>query len=361
MARNIIKSNNVVVGVQDSANAFKTTNSNLKLYKLVQDYNYSIQLPHGNLKQLGAQGYTSQDLFQHPDVELGFSYIPEPLMSNEQYGKFITTFPTSRFLPMFSGTLENDTNFYVLITENQQDDALDDLTFDTLLNLTGWNAIAFGNCFPTTYGLSYSVGTFPIVSTNYICSNVAFENLTGTSMLMPAIDLTGGNNDNVGHSRFRFEEDSSDDSNPPIPNPTNTGSNVTLQNLQVGGQNLSGIHFIQSLDMSVDLPRVSSYGLGNNFAYTRKAQLPANGRFSVSSLVSGLESGILTGVLKNDENYDFQLEIEASGRRMIYQIEDAKLGSYNYGMSVNGQMSFDAEFSFSVTEKRGLKISGESY
>ena len=46
---------------------------------------------------------------------------------------------------------------------------------------------------------------------------------------------------------------------------------------------------------------------------------------------------------------------------MIYQIEDAKLGSYNYGMAVNDHMTFDAEFSFEVTETKGLKISGTSY
>jgi hypothetical protein len=46
---------------------------------------------------------------------------------------------------------------------------------------------------------------------------------------------------------------------------------------------------------------------------------------------------------------------------MIYQIEDARLVSYNYSMPVNNQMAFDAEFSFEVTETKGLKLSGSYY
>ena len=42
-------------------------------------------------------------------------------------------------------------------------------------------------------------------------------------------------------------------------------------------------------------------------------------------------------------------------------IEDAKLISCNYSMPVNNQMTFDAEFSFEVTETKGLKFSGTSY
>ena len=113
--------------------------------------------------------------------------------------------------------------------------------------------------------------------------------------------------------------------------------------------------------MNVNLPRVSNYGLGNDFAYGRQAQLPAEGTFEVSSLVSGLDSGVLTGVLNNDESYDFQLVLASGSKKMIYQIEDAKLNSYNYGMSVSQNMTFDASFSFNVTETHGLKLSGTAY
>ena len=246
---------------------------------------------------------------------------------------------------------------------HQQDDVLPSIQAGAPNNLTGFNVIAFGNCFPTTYGLSYSIGTFPVVSTNYVCSNAVFENVTGTSMQLPAINLESGNDNEVGISVFNFGSGVGikDGQTGIIVNPTNTGSSISLENLQVGGQALSGLHYVQSLDMSVDLPRVSNYGLGSDFAFGRQAQLPAKGTFEVSSLVSGLDSGVLTGVLNNDSSYNFELVLEASGKKMIYQIEDAKLNSYNYGMSVSQNMTFDAVFSFDVTEEAGLKLSGTAY
>ena len=113
--------------------------------------------------------------------------------------------------------------------------------------------------------------------------------------------------------------------------------------------------------MNVQLGRVSNYGLGSDYAYGRKAQLPAQGTLAVSSLVSGLNDGAVTGVLNNDSKYDLALVLEESGKRMIYQIEGARLNGYSYGMPVNDQMTFDANFSFEVTETYGLKLSGQYY
>tara|TARA_R100000008_G_scaffold86434_1_gene79519 strand:+ start:1052 stop:2146 length:1095 start_codon:yes stop_codon:yes gene_type:complete len=364
MARDIVKSNIAAVAVNHgSTNAFSTSNLGLRLYMGVQDFNYSINLSRQNQKQLGTQDYSFREINNQPDVELGVSYLANSACSNEMNGGFVgeSAFFT-RFNNFFSGTLENSTNFYVFFDPNQSSDIFNTLTFDeSLINLSGFDAIAFGNCFPATYGISYAVGTLPIVSTNYICSNVVFENITGTTMQSPAINLTGGNNNGVGLCEFEFEEQVTNDADPLVLNPADTGSTVTLQNLQVGGQPLSGVHAIQSLDMSVDLPRVPSYGLGNDYAYNRKAQLPANGRFSVSSLVSGFNEGSLTGILKNDQNYDFQLVLASGSKKLIYQIEDAKLNSYNYGMGLNEMMTLDAEFGFEVTETKGLKVSGTLY
>jgi len=367
MARNIIKSNIAAVAVQNADQAFNTIASApdgvpLRLYMGVQGLNYSIGLNHQGLKQVGSQEFVSNEIMQQPDVELEISYLAQPALSNELYGKFVSESALeiySKFINLFSGTAEKSTNFYVFIDPNQDSDMLDSLTFDeTLIDLTGCNAIAFGNCYPTTYGISYGIGDLPVVSTNYICSNVLFENVTGTSMQLPAINLTGGNNDNVSFCALEFEANTTDDSTPVLVNPTDAQSSVTLQNIQVGGQPLSGVYLVQAVNMSVDLSRVSNYGLGNDFAYGRKATLPANGSFSVSSLVSGLESGVLTGLLGSESGYDFQLVLASGSKKMAYQIEDAKLTSYSYSLPLNNQMTFDADFSFEVTETKGLKLSG---
>jgi len=364
MARNIIKSNIAVIAAQDATEAWSTSDQSVILYKLAQNFDYSVSFPRQNSKQLGGQELVYRGFFQQPDVQLNISYIPEPSFWNEVMGRFIDTTEDDwedGFKNMFDTT--DSTNLYVFVGGDQTDDFLDKITFFSSLDLSGDSAIAFGNCYPTSYSLNYGVGTLPVVSTSYICSNVVFDNLTGTSMEMPAINLTGGNNDNVGRCDFIFGmlPTASDPKKPPVVNPTDPNSSITLQNLQVGGQNISGLHFVQSVDMSVELPRVSDYGLGSDFAYGRKPQFPAQGSFNVSSLVSGFESGSITGVLNNDESYDFQLVLASGSVKMIYQIEDAKLDSLKYEMPVNELMPFSAAFSFEVTQTKGLKISGTYY
>jgi len=365
MARNIIKSYNAIVAAQDATVAFSTANQGLKLHKIAQGLDYSINYPRQALKQVGSQDLAANDFYQVPDVNLNITYIPEPNFSNELQGRFIDTRPNTDFENFFTPSDANDsTNFYVLINEKGEDSFLSKLSYGSSLNLNKDQAIAFGNCFPTSYSLSYSIGNLPVVSTSYLGSNAVFANLSTTSMQMPSVNLTGGNNNGVGNCLFNFALDlsSSDlDKKPPVVNPDNTNSDIVLQNLQVGGQPISGKHLVQSVDMSVGVGRVSSYGLGNDYPFSRKRQFPAEGSFSVSSLVSGMDVGNMTGVLNSDENYQFDLKLEASGKQMIYRIEDAKLNSYNYSMSVNGTMSYDAQFSFKVTQTKGLKVSGTYY
>jgi hypothetical protein len=366
MARNIIRSNNAIVATQVSTTAFSTNNKDLKLHKLAQTFDYSIDYSRQQSKQIGSQDLSTNNIYNQPDASLNISYIPEPNFSNEVQGRFLNSTPKDEFKNMFDADDSQDsTNFYVLVSENQEDSFIDSINFGTPTNdFDGNDAIAFGNCFPLSYSLSYSIGDLPKVNTSYICSNAVFDNLTGTSMQMPAINMTGGNNDNVGRCQFYFRQDlltEALEKAPPIVNQTNTGSDVTLQNLQVGGQEISGSHLVQSVNMNVAIPRVSAYGLGNDYAFGRKRQFPAKGTFAVSSQVSGFESGAMTGVLNSDELYQFDLTLEASGKSMVYRIEDAKLGSYNYSMDVNGRMNFDANFTFQVTQNKGLKLSGTYY
>ena len=48
MARNIIKSFNAIVAAQDATVAFSTANQGLKLHKITQGLNYSIDYPYYN-------------------------------------------------------------------------------------------------------------------------------------------------------------------------------------------------------------------------------------------------------------------------------------------------------------------------
>lgn len=468
MPRNIIKSNNAIVAVSTGTEAFSTDTEDMNLFNAVQNTSFAIAIEHQPSKQIGTQDFSLNDVFIQPDVELTFSYYPEPKLENEVHGNFIKTVDSyNNSIQAFSGTLENNTNFYLLNNPDQELDTLnlinlkgagsttnytvtvqsvgggnryfidgvqqptleltegntyvfdwsaatshpvrfsttsdgthgggseytvgvtkDDGNHKTTIvvadgaptlyyycqyhagmggqantpsaanNLNNFESAAFGNCFLNSYGLTYGVDSLPTVTTSYICSNMKFEGLTGTSMTSPAINLESGNANNVGRARFMFITGTK---NPVLVNPKNSDSTITLQNLQAGGQNLSGIHFVQSLDLSVALQRTSSYGLGSDHAYNRKAQMPAQGTFNVSSLVSGYDDGTISGILANETDYTFDLVLDGSGKDISYSIDGAKLESFNYSLPVNGIMTFNASFTFEVTEKRGLRLSGTYY
>ena len=355
MSRNILKSNNSFVGSSnlDDKQAFHTGDKNLNLFNLTQTASFSVDLPHERLKQLGSNNYAVNDPFTQPDVQLSISYIPNADLNNERHNFFRTG---TNLTPALSGSTNASTNFYIFNDPDQGEDAFTDLTLSSDLNLSGYEILAFGNAFLTDYSVNYEIGGMPLVATSYICSNMKFENATGTSMESVAINLESGNNDSVGRCNFNFANGSK---TPTIVRPVgNNQSSVTMQNLQVGGQVLSGLHLLQSVNLNVSLPRISSYGLGSDYAYNRKFQSPAQGSFTASSLVSGFSEGDITGVLNNESGYSFDLVFKSGSQECLYRVENAKLESYSYSMAVNGEMSFDSSFSFPVTEDGGLLISG---
>ena len=336
MSRAIIQSQKAIVAASNDTGSFKTTNIDLNLINNVQNASFSIAFPHEKSKQLGSQNFSIDNTFIQPDVELTLSYIPEAKLQNEINSNFISgsnSYATS--VQALAGSLPKNTNFLIINSPDDGKDALDSVTVGgSAVDLTGFEAAAFGNCFLTSYGLTYGVNSLPIVTTSYVASNAKFEKLTGTSMESPAINLLQGNNNNVGLLNFTFDNGTKD---PKVPTPNDSNSSISFENLQVGGQAISGSHLVQSVDMSVALQRVSNYGFGSDFSYDRKAEMPANGSFSISSLVSGYGNGNITGVLDTEQKYKFDLILSASSSH-DYAID----GTFSEGYSAGNWSSSNA-------------------
>ena len=336
MSRAIIQSQKAIVAASNDTGSFKTTNIDLNLINNVQNASFSIAFPHEKSKQLGRQDFSIDNTFIQPDVELTLSYIPEAKLQNEINSNFISgsnSYATS--VQALAGSLPKNTNFLIINSPDDGKDALDSVTVGgSAVDLTGFEAAAFGNCFLTSYGLTYGVNSLPIVTTSYVASNAKFEKLTGTSMESPAINLLQGNNNNVGLLNFTFDNGTKD---PKVPTPNDSNSSISFENLQVGGQAISGSHLVQSVDMSVALQRVSNYGFGSDFSYDRKAEMPANGSFSISSLVSGYGNGNITGVLDTEQKYNFDLILSASSSH-DYAIDGTFSEGYSNWSSSNSSL-----------------------
>ena len=81
MSRNIIRSNNAIVAVQNSTTAFSTSNKNLKYHKLAQTFDYSIGYSRQRSKQIGSQDLSTDDIYNQPDVSLNISYILQRILT----------------------------------------------------------------------------------------------------------------------------------------------------------------------------------------------------------------------------------------------------------------------------------------
>jgi hypothetical protein len=78
----------------------------------------------------------------------------------------------------------------------------------------------------------------------------------------------------------------------------------------------------------------------------------------MNALVSGFASGFLSGMLYNENKYNFNLAFSDSlnSATGYYKIKNAKLDSFNYSIPLNNNMSFSAQFSVEITDSNGFLI-----
>lgn len=355
MARNILKSNNSIILATESP-AFSTGDQSGILFGGVVGSSFDFNIDRQTAKQVGSQELSYNTMVRQPDVTFSTEYIFVPVMFNEE----LFGFAINEFSPYAASGLEDvSVNFCYLNHPNEGFDGVDEY-FDATPDFSGYEAISIGNAYLTSYSVDYAIGSLPIARASFDASNIKYETVTGSSIQSPAINLQSGNNNQVGDIIISGFDDAPSRFNINAVRPD--AISLSLQNLQVGGQNLSGYHFVQNLNMSLDLERTPLYGFGSDYVYERKLQYPILGSISINSLVSGFEAGQASGILANESGYNFDIGFEdyKGSYAGKFIIEDARLNSYSYSMGVNDQMSFDASFSFEVTENKGLRISGVS-
>ena len=361
MATNIFKSNNCFIACEEMASkdAFYTGIQTGSILSTIQGSNISVSIPHSTSKQLGSPLYAINDIMAYPDVNLSFNYILSWPYINEGLVNFSDVALTGATSAALSGYETASRNFYIFSRPDTIFDAFSGFQEGDSPDFSGYECASVGNCFLQNYSLNYSVGNLPTVDVEFVGSNMDYKGITGIRVVSPAINLVSGNASQVGELTFDGLKEFAPD--PVIMNPSDTGSAVSLENLQVGGQALSGNHIVQSANLAVNIPRVSSYGLGSDYAYERKMTLPAIGSVDISSLVSGWNVGTIEGIVDHESSYDFDLVVGGGGKSITYKVREAKLDAYDYSMDINGLMDFGATFSFEISPNpKGLQVSGDA-
>jgi hypothetical protein len=360
MARDILKSNNSVV-IAGQRPAYTTANRtgdamSGAYMSAVQNISVGFSQQRQKSKQIGSQALAVNDLTRMPDVDLSISYYYTPAMFNENLLGLTDANPSYDGTGFFNGYTNEDQNFYIVNHEDQGVDLVPNQVSKIADLTSASEVVCIGNAFLTNYSLGFSVGSLPVVSTSYKCSNITVERGDFTGVENPAINLQLGNNNSVGYVNLEDTEISGFDYyssvnrfNPPLCSPTDV--NVTLQNLQIGGAPISGDAHLQSFSFNIPINRVDLFGLGSDYPYGRKVQYPITSSVSLEFLVSGFATGDIKSLITSESGYDFDIQVMDTRKEYqnTFSFEDLKLESSSYQMDVNGNMNYSLGFSFEIT------------
>ena len=362
MARDILKSNNSLV-IAGQRPAFTTSDRDAAtmsgaFMSAVQSVSVGFSQDRQKSKQIGSQGLAVNDITRMPDVDLSIDYYYTPAMLNENLLGLSNSNPSYVGTGFFEGYTNEDQNFYILNHQDQGVDLINGSSSEIrpAANLSA-NAEIFsiGNAFLTSYSLGFSVGSLPVVSTSYKCSNTTVQNISSSEVQNPAINLQSGNNTNVGQTNLVSAKASGfdyysniDRFNPPLCGPDHV--DLTLQNLEVGGAPISGDAHIQSFAFDIPIQRTDLHGLGSDYVYGRKIQYPITASVSMNILVSGFATGDLAALMNTESSYDFDVKIQdRSGEyQNTFSFDSLRLESSAYSMDVNDNMNYSLSFSFEI-------------
>lgn len=365
----ILKSNSAFVATGPSP-AWKTVEESGYFMPLIQSSEISLSVDRQTSKQIGSQQYAIDHMNRAPNVEFNINYLYSPFMINEYLMGMYKE--SGSIAPLATEQLNRNQNFYLIMDNKEGDEVLPQFSkVPQRTNFSGMTCASVGNCFLKNYSLSFQVGSIPTASMSFVGSNLKFDNLTGSRIGIPAINLASGNNTNSGFLDFSNLKTSLsgfvDTDYPTKPNvysvPVAAPHTVeaTLQNLQVGGTPLVSGALIQSLNIGIPFERTDLYGLGSNYVYGRKLQLPIRASIDVSVIVQNMNSGDVSQLHQSEQLYDFSIAISdvygGSSAEALLNFQKAKLNSFSYSMGINSTMQFSANYSVEITDATGFQAS----
>lgn len=357
MIRNrIAYGQSIVFASQPPSNS--DNSSNLTGLKRVQSFGVDWEFNRKRFTQIGSPDFTEDVHLRNAQIRINTSYFYSNGTNEAVLG--IDVDGAKRGALHYLSKEFQDRNLY-LIAASGENSAFYDTDFTN-----GYDIMSFGNCFMDSYSLSASAGGPVTINTSFSAYNMkvdVYDNSNGKGI--PAIDTSIGEPTLDGHV-FKITEDN-------IANTSNLDSliepaitsnyiELNLPEINIPGQQLNGSRNspVNSMTLSFDIRRRDGYGFGSLYPYGRKTILPILGNLSFSSNTTEYETGILHEMISSGENiFDFTFNFKGCSGMTGLQvdIQGAKLDRESQNMGIGGNMQTNLNFSFSISDQSGLKIS----
>lgn len=316
----------------------------LKQINRVQNISFSIEANREEVRQLGSRGSVERPAISPPQITLGFEYLLNGLANdarigmNVNYGKFYYPYSGQPFYPnnwtidLLSGFISRtfvqpaedpywpypmrDNRNIFLVREREGLEVLKlgehrfdkpDLTRGVEPEATGFQVLAFGNCYLDNYETSASVGSFPLARVNFSCENISFYT-SGSGCFTPAIDTTTRKPLNNLH--FNIPE-MREEGGPAILHP----GDILLDISPSGFSSLSGLGisfnniFINSYNIQFDLKRDLLSSLGHKCYLDREVTFPIIANLKFGMTVGDTTSGHFLDILHQDSGYNITIKL----------------------------------------------------
>lgn len=314
----------------------------------VQSIEYSFLNKSTDIKSLGEDKFLVRGLqspvTRSPDVSFTMNYLfsegKNEIASNLYVGKNY-----SLFRNFFDFEDRDDINIFVVASNSDHHKDLISIFQES--DFEGYTVIGIGNAFMSNWTYRASVGSLPSCDMSFVASTINFSEYDlYNKPKFPSLKLGVQNQDSpealtLSHTiledekrstgDFGFLFDSQMDPEISAVAPGDIKVNIDKISGEQGGAKINSIHAaVQSVSIEVPVERQSIYGLGSNYVFDRKLQLPITGTLSMSLILREFEMNGVDSFFGESNVYRVTVENKVGLRVLGNQGSDYVIDGFYY-------------------------------
>lgn len=317
------------------APAYKENGSKYNDLIRVQSMDYSFSHVASDIKSIGSDLLVTKNgqspILRAPNIDCGITYLFAEGQNEIAAGLYVGR-DSSILKNKLSSSTTDDIN--IIVVASDKDEHRDLVFLDNESDFENYNIIGIGNAFLNNYTYTASVGSLPVASFSYAGSNMKFDLYSvNQKPKLPAVKLGVNNLNSEEELLLRSNEGNMfDEEHIPEISSTKPGDikvSITKKSGGRGGARIDSVHAaVQNVSINLPIPRQDIYGMGSNYVFNRKVQLPVVGDLSIDMVLRGYNQDQVDSFLTKTDVYELIIEHPVAKR--ILGLEGSKYISDGY-------------------------------